>query len=331
MFRLLSLTGLFSLAIAFAQAQTFPYQFSYTNEPYEELTNATVLDNNLVWDDQATVPVGFTFLFDNLPQTEMFVLGYSGAILPVGQYENGDTLDAIFGYAVLPGFLPFSNTKVQYKTDGSAPNRIFKLEMSKVGFDGIQGQVSFQIWLYETSNAIQVRLGNQFVPNPTNTYFNGISPLIGYMLNYHYFDDDQAVFPQAQFVTGTPQVPQDSVITGDIYYEALFDGPQYGMSGIPLNNSVFTYTPGTVSTNQPGLTLMQLFPNPAVDYVQLTGLDRSEAAQVQLLDAQGKLLRQLELAAGEDQLQLPVDLAPGAYTLRYTAQGQLAVARFVKG
>ncbi|HLP95818.1 MAG TPA: T9SS type A sorting domain-containing protein [Saprospiraceae bacterium] len=331
MFRMLSLTGLFCLAVAFAQAQTFPYQFSYTNEPYTGLTNATVLNNIAVWNDEATAPIGFTFLFDNLPQTEMFVLGYSGAILPVGQYENGDTLDAIFGYAVLPGLSPLSNTIVQYKTEGSAPNRIFKLEMAKAGFDGVQGEVSFQIWLYETSNAIQIRLGNQFVPNPANTYFNTKSPLIGYMLNYHYFDDDEAIFPQAQFVTGTPQVPQDSVITGDIYNEALFDGPQYGMSGIPLNNSVFTFTPGTVSTNQPGLTLMQLFPNPVVDYVQLAGLDRSGAAQVQLMDAQGKLLRQLELSAGEDHLQLPEDLAPGAYTLRYTAQGQLAVARFIKG
>ncbi|HAD12303.1 MAG TPA: hypothetical protein DCF33_07670 [Saprospirales bacterium] len=331
MFRTFSLTGLFCLVVAFAQAQTFPYQFSYTNEPYAELTNATVLDNNLVWDDQATAPVGFTFLFDNLPQTEMFVLGYSGAILPVGQYENGDTLDAIFGYAVLPGLSPLSNTTVQYKTDGAAPNRIFKLEMSKAGFDGVQGEVSFQIWLYETSNAIQIRLGNQFIPDPVDTYFNGISPLIGYMLNYHYFDDDEAIFPNAQFVTGTPQAPQDSVITGDIYNEVFFDGPQYGMSGVPVNNSVFTFIPGTVSTNQPGLALMQLFPNPVVDYVQLIGLDRSQAAQVQLLDAQGKLLRQLELSAGETTLRMPGDLAPGSYVLRYLGDEQLAVARFVKG
>jgi hypothetical protein len=121
------------------------------------------------------------------------------------------------------------------------------------------------------------------------------------------------------------------VITDDIYNEVLFDGPQYGMSGIPLNNSVFTFTPGTVSTNQPGLALMQLFPNPVVDYVQLIGLDRSQAAQVQLLDAQGKLLRQLELSAGETTLRMPGDIAPGTYMIRYFSGGQQAVARFVKG
>lgn len=331
MFRILSLLGLFSLLSVFAQAQNFPYQFSYTNEPYAGLTNATVLNNAEVWSDELNVPLGFVFQFDNQAHIEMNVLGYSGAILPVGQFDSGDTLDAIFGYAALPGLLPLSNTKVQHKTDGSAPNRIFKLEVSGAGFDGVQGEVSFQIWLYETTNAIQIRLGNQFIPDPVDTYFNGVSPLIGYMLNYHYIDNEKAIFPQAQFVVGTPQVPQDSVIIDDLYYEQLFEGPQYGMSGVPLNNSVFTYTPGTVSTHQPETTSMQVYPNPVADFVQLKGMDRSEVAQVQLLDAQGRLLRQLELSAGEDQLKLPQDLAPGAYTLRYSSQGQLAVARFVKG
>jgi hypothetical protein len=79
------------------------------------------------------------------------------------------------------------------------------------------------------------------------------------------------------------------------------------------------------------LALMQLFPNPVVDYVQLIGLDRSQAAQVQLLDAQGKLLRQLELSAGETTLRMPGDIAPGTYMIRYFSDGQQAVARFVKG
>jgi hypothetical protein len=330
MFRILTILGLFGLFMADVQAQAFPYQFSYTNEAYAPLSNATVLNNNAVWNDEVDVPLGFTFLFDNQPHTAMFVLGYSGALLPVGQYDSSDTLDAIFGYTVSAGVGPVNNTIVRYKTDGTAPNRIFKFEMANAGFEGGPGQVSFQIWLYETSNAIQIRLGSQTVPNP-GIFFNGVSPLIGYMLNYYYISDDESVFPQAQFVAGTPGSPQDSIVINGFLNEGISDGPLYGMSALPLNNSVFTFTPGTVSTRQPELTLMQLLPNPAVDFVQLSGLDRSKSAQVQLLDTEGKLLRQLELPAGDNTLRLPADLPPGAYVLRYVGDIQMAVSRFIKG
>lgn len=330
MFRLSILLGLCCFLAADVKSQSFPYQFSYTNEPYVSLSNATVLSNITVWNDEATVPLGFTFQFDNQPHTGMFVLGYSGALLPIGQYDSSDTLDAIFGYTVSAGVGPVNNTIVRYKTDGAAPNRIFKFEMANAGFEGGPGQVSFQIWLYETSNAIQVRLGNQMVPDP-GIFFNGVSPLIGYMLNYYYVNDTESIFPQAQFVTGTPQSPQDSVVVNGLLDEETSDGPLYGMSGLPLNNSVFTFTPGTVSTRQPELLTMQLLPNPVQDYVQLSGLERSKSAQVQLLDAQGRIMSQLELPAGESILRLPANLTPGAYVLRYKGDAQIAVSRFIKG
>ena len=260
----------------------------------------------------------------------MILDGYSGALFSADSGLFSDTIDAILAYTVYPGLIAKTNTIVRHITEGTAPNRIAKVEFFKAGFDGIAGEVSFQVWLYETTNAFQVRLGEQTIPNPTDTYFNNVSPLIGYMVDYYYASDFISVFPQAQFVVGTPAAPQDSVIVDGILDDNVSEGPQYGMTGVPLNNSVFTYAPGLVSTQQPVLSAMRISPNPAQDVVRLEGVETTKAAQVQLMDQQGRLVSLLEMAAGDNTLQLPSDLAPGIYTLRYNSDTQMAVSKLMK-
>ncbi|MEQ1915742.1 MAG: hypothetical protein ABL856_03350, partial [Gallionella sp.] len=85
-----------------------------------------------------------------------------------------------------------------------------------------------------------------------------------------------------------PASPMDSIIINGILDESSDDGPQYGLTGVPLNNSVFTFTPGVVSTKQAHLSSFRLSPNPAQDVVRLEGIEGNEAAQIQLLDEQGR-------------------------------------------
>lgn len=323
---------LLSLVLSFytrSYAQQFPYQFSYTNEPYATLTGGTELDQDSVWDEGVNVPFGFDFQFGGQLYNRMTLDGYNGGLFPEGALF-GDTIDAIFGYAVYPGIYPKANTIVRYLNTGAAPNRIAKVEMFQVGFDGVAGEVSYQIWLYETSNTIQIRLGNQDIQDPAETFFNKKSPLIGFMLDYHSLNDFESVFPHAQFVVGTPASPMDSIIINGILDESSDDGPQYGLTGVPLNNSVFTFTPGVVSTNQAHLSSFRLSPNPAQDVVRLEGIEGNEAAQIQLLDEQGRVVASLEMPAGETILRLPEHLTPGLYLLRYTSRGQVGVSKLLK-
>lgn len=326
LFTLLLVLGLYTGTYA----QQFPYQFSYTNEPYVALTNGTVLDENEVWGSGALVPFGFEFQFGGVYHNKMVLDGYSGALFTEAFLLSEDTIDAILGYTVRAGITPQAFALARHITSGTAPNRIAKVEIYRGGFDGQPGEVSYQIWLHETSNMIQIRLGYQDVPNPSNTYFNQHSPLMGYMLDYHYISNSESVFPQAQFVVGTPASPLDSIIVNGMLDESIDVGPQYGPTDLPLINSVFSFAPGSVSTKQPFVSSFRLSPNPAQDMVRLEGIEGHEAAQVQLLDEHGRILTALELPAGETMLRLPVQMVPGIYLLRYTSEGSTAVSKLIK-
>lgn len=322
-----------SLALVFsnsASAQNFPYSFEYSNEPYALLNNAIELTPTAVWETGADIPVGFPFKFADEWHSTFVLDGYSGALFTTESYEFGDSTDAILGYTTYPGLINKPNTIVQYITEGTAPNRILKVEMYRVGFDGENGEVSFQIWLYETSNTIQFRLGNQTVPDPINTFFNQKSPIIGFMENYHYISLDESIFPEAQFVAGTPSSPVDTVVVNGYLDELVEDGPQYGLTGIPLNNSVFTFTPGTVPTTQPAISRLQFSPNPVQEALRLEGLNVQEATHIQLLDVQGRIISSQTLLAGETVLRLPENMAPGQYVLRCITGDKIAVAKLLK-
>lgn len=324
---------IFSLVLSVSSfAQQFPYQFTYTNEPYASLSNANLLDNSAVFDDLGTaIPLGFNFHFGGKNYTSLNLGGYEGALAPQDAFL-GDTVDAIFAYAT-EGMSFNAGTVVKYKTEGVAPNRIAKMEVFRAEtFDG-SGEVSYQYWLYETTNAIQIRLGHQDIPNPEMAFFNEKSPLIGFMLDYHDLTDDIAVFPQAQFVVGSPAAPEDSVIINDLLDYTESEVPLYGMTGVPLDNSVFTFTPGTVGTGQPQATeALLLWPNPAQDLVHFKGIDARQAGILQLLDARGSVVATVELPAGTSAFRLPAGLDPGFYTVCYQGRdGKLIRGKLVKG
>ncbi len=58
---------------------------------------------------------------------------------------------------------------LSYKVEGTAPNRIFKLEYRNVGFygdlPGLADSANVQVWLYETTNVMEFRYG----PNKVKT------------------------------------------------------------------------------------------------------------------------------------------------------------------
>jgi hypothetical protein len=319
------------LVCTYANAQKFPYDFTYTNEPYVNLTNATVLDKAALWEDGINLFFEFEFQFGNEIQDHMILDGYTGGLFTENSFVFGDSTDAILPYTTYPGFIAKVNTVVRYVIEGDTPNRIVKVEFYRVGLSGVAGEVTFQIWLYEANSAFEFRMGPQNLPNPGATFYNNKSPLIGFMLDYHYTSEFESLFPQAQFVVGAPAAPTDSVVVNGYLDEQVEEGPQYGLTGKPLENSVYTFTPGSVSTRQPELATLQISPNPALESVQLDGLSFDSATQVQLLDEQGKTISTVELPVGVRILRLPADLEPGIYLLRCTSGRQHAIAKFLKG
>ncbi len=99
---------------ASAIAQQFPYQFSYTNEPYVALSNGITLNNDDVWNEGVTFPLGFSFQFGGVSYDSLILEGYSGGLFPKGDAFFNDTTDAILGYVVNTSLAPKGNTKARY-------------------------------------------------------------------------------------------------------------------------------------------------------------------------------------------------------------------------
>ncbi|HNL37911.1 MAG TPA: T9SS type A sorting domain-containing protein [Saprospiraceae bacterium] len=316
LFALVSFIGLFG--------QSQPYDFVVTHETYVSLNNATALDPVAVWDDEyASVPLGFDFNFDDETLDQFYVLGYLGALVSNAEFNSG--MDAIFGYGAY-SLANINGTEVRYKTEGTAPNRICKIEWYKAGFTDSDGTVSFQIWLYETSNRIDIRMGSSDVVEPELAFFNGSSPLIGLMVDYD--EDVNYTIGYSHWVVGDASAPADTIL----YDYEDEDQPPFGCSGPPSVNLVLSFYPGgTIGTHTSLLPVEKLgiYPNPAHDIVFFSRpLEEERLAQV--YDQQGRLLWSAQLPAGATYLPLADEWPAGRYVIRIAGKDKIAVSAIAK-
>lgn len=311
-------------------AQALPYEFVATSAPYQTLSaGATEIPPVALWDQEdAYLPVGFPFHFDNETVSSFYVIGYLGGLSNPSIYVS-DSTDVIFGFAT-EELMQASGTSVRYRTDGAAPNRICKIEWFKAGFYDISGEVTFQIWLYEQDDVIQIRLGPRSIPDPVNTFYNDQSPLIGLMIDYNITDIAYTI-GYGHWVVGNPLSPSSLIVLNDTGFE---DAPLYGCTGLPAENLVLTYYPAGVlgSGEASAVPTRHFFPNPVLtDELRCADPADDFAGLVQIFDNAGGLVFSREMPPGTNTLSLPPDLAAGLYWLRQTRDGKTTVGKFVKG
>jgi hypothetical protein len=90
-------------------------------------------------------------------------------------------------------------------------------------------------------------------------------------------------------------------------------------------NNGFIQPDGTASTSQPSVTSMTqvdqpftIYPNPTSDvFIVEATEEQNEAVRVQLIDANGKLLREEEFTKLKHRMELPEGSAPGTYYLNF--------------
>lgn len=318
------LCALFLMLVQLLPAQTIFYQYAFSTEPFTALTNPTVLPAT-VWDTEDRLPIGFSFKLGNKIIDSLDLSPFEGSLFSNYDFSESDTLQGIFAYNTEAGLAFKAGARISYKTEGAVPNRICKVEWYKVGLETGSGEVSFQFWLYETSNKIQIKLGGQTVPDPSSTFYNHISPLTGLGINIVPASGDNLKIGYSQWIEGTPQAPTDTILYNKIYNGA----PLQGCTGIPLENSVFTFTPGNSSALHPSpmVESLQFSPNPATSVVYFTELLQN--ATVEIVDMLGRTVLSQTLPAGSQHLDLPAGLAPGAYVLRRVQEGKVAVGKLV--
>ncbi len=298
----------------FAAAQ--PYSYQETSSTYTPLTGATSINNGNVWSSfqSFTVPIGFTFTYMGTNFSTIYMEG------------SGFTrFDANYFFMIMPFTAQLmdkgtatSLSPLSYQVSGSSPNRIFKMEWSNCGFvNEATSTANFQLWLHETTNVIEIHIGACTVNNPAQAYSgNGFPGPVCGVFQYTSLTDCS----YGHTVMYTPPAEKDSVFNGANV--SLFD---YSLSGTPLVNTVYRFTPDPNGMEEQALSTFYVYPNPAADQLYLHGVD---AAEVVIRDACGKIVCTEKISlTGAINL---AGLAPGIYIAEACTESQLFRRTFIK-
>ena len=268
------------------------YTFTKSTGTYTNLTGSTVV-SFLGWDEQEyVIPIGFPFTIGGLTYTNLTI------------YANGQlnfktpttTLKGVFGFDAdlmdRGGLATLS--PISYLTTGTAGNRITKVEWKNAGFyDYVNSMpsnaypfpndfINFQVWIYEGSNKIEVRIGSLSIStrNITDNFGPTGGPTIGVITNVlsapsRYSGivlQGPAANPSPLTLTSSTTIPQ--------------------LTGIPTNGTIYAFTPAATGiTRNLSNAAISLYPNPASDVVTVEGLPSAKApAIIKVMDVLGKVV-----------------------------------------
>ena len=234
------------LLIRLDAAAQFHYTFSHATGAYMPLAGATSINGNTIWDEERyTMPLGFDFNLNGITVNQLFLwLSFDSSGKPL---ITTDTINRkictgfIFSEADMidRGAIPGSSrSPIRHLTSGTAPHRIFKAEIANAGFykefqrnNTLNDSVYMQMWLYESSNVIELRYGPSHI-TPGLRYFSfpNNGPLVGFVQNFNLRQDTGSIY----YLSGNSTAPNiDSVSLSE----------RLQLSGWPVNGTVYTFTP----------------------------------------------------------------------------------------
>jgi len=299
-----------------------PYNFSQGSASYQYLTNPISLNNQLSWDDPFfTIPIGFNFnYFGAITDTVYIAYGFGASLMMRINAQSIASFLSPFGADLIDRGYNFSRgpnqtgslSPIAYQLSGNPSNRILKIEWKNAGFyndlsvNGTNAvdSVNFQLWIYESSNVIEMHYGPSHIGSPQLSYsgYQGTDILLApnvdlvngvYTTNYY-------------CLSGTPHSPslQSRFPSATLLY----------LQGDIPNGMIYRFSPATVGApaNKKEKSF-QLFPNPVKNRLKINlNQDDDQLSKIQLYSTQGRLLK--EKQENLDQLDFS-GLAAGTYLL----------------
>jgi hypothetical protein len=293
-----------------------PYSYQETSATYTPLAGATSINNGSVWSSfqSFTVPTGFPFTYmgTNFSTIHMEGSGFT-------------RFDPNYFFMIMPFTAQLKDkgtsaslSPLSYQVSGTSPNRICKIEWSNCGFvNEATSTANFQLWLYETTNVIEIHIGPCTVNNPAQAYSgNGFPGPVCGLFQYTSLTDCS----YGHTVMYTPPAENDSVFSGPNV--SLFD---YSLNGTPLANTVYRFTPDPNGIGEISPNTISVYPNPATDqlFIQTTS-----AVEIIIRDACGKIVRAERTAPGSS-INI-ADLSPGLYIAEARIEDQVIRQTFIK-
>ncbi|WP_378174667.1 T9SS type A sorting domain-containing protein [Aquimarina sp. SS2-1] len=264
------------------------YELSTSTGTYINLTNSTSLNNTAPWDDpEFEIPIGFNFDYFDITINQIYIDDWGfGAGLTSNPNETG-ILPALVVYGAdivdrayddnNPNATTGSLSNISYLVEGSAGNRILKIEWNNVGFlsdilaDGISTDfTNFQLWLFEGSNDIEIHFGPNSISNPSQAFDGETGSSIVLIPAYNFETD--VIEENATFLSGNPTNPTVVLSTVD---NNTF------LNGVIPNGTIYKFTRATLSTDEfQSATKLKLFPNPSKDVIYLSGITSDKKYEI---------------------------------------------------
>lgn len=301
-----------------ASAQNF-YNFTKLQQPYADLQNAVSINNGDVWDYDDFSEVTLPFAFSVLGQpVDRFLFDDDGFVLLGTGVDYGNDDEGM--YYIYPSSIYIqdrtystgvSTSPISYKLEGTAGNRILKLEVKNAGledadvygYDENHFYMNSQVWLYEADKSIEIHYGT-----------NNIT------------DIDNLTDGDGLFVGLT-----DDINFGAFVYGAI-DNPSYGefnedtltdnvvMEAYPADGTVYRFAPAQTA-GLVGLkaNAVSLYPNPATTVVNITS-GNSLITNYTIIDTTGKTII-TKNTPGTQSVNINVEsLATGIYFIKVNNQ-----------
>ncbi len=279
-----------------AQAQN--YTFSKFNATYSDLTGNTVVSTPS-WDDFSIIQkkMPFAIQFFGQPQDSLYIVGGFVAFKQVGE-GNFPGPQIYFCDAGYVEHASLSNSTISILVSGTAPNRIYKVQIKNAGYvddESSTESANFQLWLYETTNVIEIHFGASSGSSATYSPLSG--PTVGLFNSATLFIS----------LSGNAANPVASTIAASL-----------SINGNPASGQVYRFTPSIVGINEnESNSPLSLYPNPSVGEINLVSNSNLNNANLTITSISGQVVyEQANITlAGSQSLKLNTDLAKGLYVL----------------
>lgn len=206
------------------------YSFSKKTETYSSITGGSPITRN--------INLGFDITIDGVKSDTLFTSEYFGQIGTQKPLQ-------FYGF-----YADVQDGNQTYKVTGSPGNRIVKLQYDKVKFahnNWGPDYVTFQIWIFEKDNALELHMGASSISDPTLDYYfhTPAGPGVGF---------------EKMWLKGSTSNP--AIDTPDETY----------LNGTPASGQVYRFAPVTTSINtaKKQQNNIQLYPNPGSSNLNIT-------------------------------------------------------------
>ncbi len=293
-----------------------PYFFQQTASTYLELTNPAVVSGPLPWTNfqPFNIPIGFPFNYMGNTYTSVNIEGSGFAFFDPSYY-----------YCISPFTVQLrdvgtssSLSPLSYQQTGNSPNRVCKIQWKNCGFQNdLSSSANFQLWLYETSNRIEVHIGPCAVVNPINAYQGNGSPgpVVGI---FEYSNASNCSYSLSLY--DLPAAALDTLRTGNISYFGI------SLNGTPASGVVYQFNPGQLGVGEYVEDVVSIFPNPATSEIGVRG----QVAGIRIYGVDGDLLYNIDAGSVIEFINIE-EMPSGILVFCFTLQdGRIIFRRVVK-